>query len=379
MRVARFWPSELTAEELASLDPRIADGLNRRPDVLVVGGGVVGVQTAVACQQAGLGQVVLIERHQLGAGATGGAGGLLSADTLAGTYPPHYVALGKASIAHWWELHANWPGGVGITPYDSIKLEPFTPELAANMPASAERLTVEQVRELAPDLAFPLPGVRIPNQARMNPLRAISRLACGLPPGTVNTRVWALRATVQGDRVVSVSTSAGEISAGAVIFATGGPPSLPGLPLDIPHGALKGHILTTEPAEIVLRGGFAPIATPLDGGYLLAGGTVDTGDGSPDFHPEVAAGILADLEAAFPRLTGISVSHAWTCFRPTHPDSLPVIDRVPGLANAWITSGHFRHGILLSPATGRSLARWIASGVQPAEVVGMEAGRFGTA
>jgi glycine oxidase len=376
MKVERFWPCELSAEELAGLDPGVSDGLNRRPDVLVVGGGVVGVQTAVACRRAGLGSVVLIERDQLGSGATGGAGGLLSADTLAGTYPPHYVALGKASIGLWWELQETWPAGVGITPYDSIKLEPFTPELAANMPASAERLTVEQVKQLVPGLSYAPAGVRIPNQARMNPLRAVSRLARGLGSGTVNTGVAALGAAVQGERVISVSTSAGAISPGAVIFATGGPPSLPGLPLDIPHGALKGHILTTEPADIQLKGGVAPIATPLDGGHLLAGGTVDTGDDAPDFHPEIAAAIMAELEAAFPNLKGIKISHAWTCFRPTHPDSLPVIDRVPGLANAWVTSGHFRHGILLSPATGRALAQWVSSGQQPAEVVGLEAGRF---
>jgi glycine/D-amino acid oxidase-like deaminating enzyme len=103
---------------------------------------------------------------------------------------------------------------------------------------------------------------------------------------------------------------------------------------------------------------------------------VDTGDDSPVMHPSIVAKIVAELEAAFPALAGIAVSHAWVCFRPTHPDSLPVIDRVPGLTNAWVTSGHFRHGILLAPATGRALARWLASGAQPDEVKGMEIGRF---
>lgn len=374
MKVGRFWPEELSAQELAALDPGVSDGLNRRPDVLVVGGGVVGVHTAVACERAGLGSVVLIERDRIGSGATGGAGGLLSADTLAGTYPPLYVSLGKASIKLWWEFQESWPGGVGITPYDSIKLEPFTPELTANMPASAERLSVEQVKQLVPGLSFAPAGVRIPNQARMNPLRAVSRLASGLE--SVNTGVAALGATVRGGRVVSVNTSAGEFSPGAVIFATGSPPNLPGLTLDVPHGALKGHILTTEPASITLAGGVAPIATPIDGNHLLAGGTVDEGDDTPDLHPEIVAGIMAELEAAFPVLKGIKVSHAWTCFRPTHPDSLPVIDRAPGLTNAWVTSGHFRHGILLSPATGRALAQWVSSSKQPQEVIGLEAGRF---
>ena len=144
----------------------------------------------------------------------------------------------------------------------------------------------------------------------------------------------------------------------------------------MPAGNLKGHILTTEPASIRLGGGFAPIATQVEEDRLLAGGTVDTGDDTPDIHPEIIAGIVADLERAFPALAGIAVSHAWVCFRPTHPDSLPVIDRVPGLTNAWVTSGHFRHGILLAPATGRALARWVESGEQPPEVVGMEIDRF---
>src|SRR5436190_22522440 len=116
MKAGRYWPDELTDRERAALDPGIPREPSLRPDVLVVGGGVVGVSTAVACQRAGLGSVLLLERDQIGSGATGGAGGLLSADTLAGTYPEHYVVLGKASIELWWQLQESVPGGVGITP-----------------------------------------------------------------------------------------------------------------------------------------------------------------------------------------------------------------------------------------------------------------------
>jgi glycine/D-amino acid oxidase-like deaminating enzyme len=42
-----------------------------------------------------------------------------------------------------------------------------------------------------------------------------------------------------------------------------------------------------------------------------------------------------------------------------------------------MTSGHFRTGILMAPATGRALARWIESGECPAEVGGLELARFG--
>jgi glycine/D-amino acid oxidase-like deaminating enzyme len=46
-----------------------------------------------------------------------------------------------------------------------------------------------------------------------------------------------------------------------------------------------------------------------------------------------------------------------------------VIDRLPGLANAWLTSGHYKTGILMAPATGRALAQWLASGSPPPEVL----------
>ena len=152
---------------------------------------------------------------------------------------------------------------------------------------------------------------------------------------------------------------------------------MPGSTLDVPHGSLKGHILTTEPAtHHASAAASRPIATPIDGNRLLAGGTVDEGDDTPDLHPEIVAGIMADLEQSVPGPQGHRVSHAWTCFRPTHPDSLPVIDRVPGI---WERLGDLRalpprHPA--RPATGRALARWVSSGEQPSEVVGLEIGRF---
>ena len=74
--------------------------------------------------------------------------------------------------------------------------------------------------------------------------------------------------------------------------------------------------------------------------------------------------------------TGLAVSHWWTCFRPAVPDELPVIDRVPGLDNAWVSLGHFRTGILVAPAAAELIASWIRSGEQPEGAVPFSADRF---
>jgi glycine/D-amino acid oxidase-like deaminating enzyme len=93
-------------------------------------------------------------------------------------------------------------------------------------------------------------------------------------------------------------------------------------------------------------------------------------------RPEVVESIVASLRSALPAIRGTAISHQWCCFRPRHPDGRPVIDRVPGLGNAWLTSGHFRTGILNAPATGLALARWIAADRPPPEAGAWSIARF---
>ena len=50
--------------------------------------------------------------------------------------------------------------------------------------------------------------------------------------------------------------------------------------------------------------------------------------------------------------------------------------RAPGLSNAWLTSGHFRTGILMAPITAQVISRWIASDQPPAEAAAWSSARF---
>src|SRR5438046_753905 len=121
MKLGTLWPDQLTDAEHVALVPGIPDNLERRPDILVVGGGVIGVATAVACQRAGLGSVLLIERECLGAGATGGAGGLMMSESRLAIDPPFVVDFQRSSLALWWGLEESFPGGVGVSGVTWIK------------------------------------------------------------------------------------------------------------------------------------------------------------------------------------------------------------------------------------------------------------------
>jgi glycine oxidase len=318
--------------------------------------------------------VLLIETGRLGTGATGGAAGQLVPEPHQWSDPEPLVDLERASLERWRELEQRLPGGVGLVEIDWIGLAPHPGGFAAHQPPAVQWLAPGQVERLVPGLARSMEGALIRDQARVNPLRALVRLAASLP--AVATGVAATAVTIHGDRLVSVLTSAGEVHPGVVIFATGQPPVLDGLPLNIPSDRVKGHLLVTEATSVRLPGIVAPVATQLEDGRLLTGGTFDIGDEDPAIQPDVIESIMAGLVAALPAAKGLGIAYQWCCFRPRHPDQRPVIDRVPGLHNAWLTSGHFRTGILNAPATAAVLARWISAGEPPPEPGTWSATRF---
>jgi glycine/D-amino acid oxidase-like deaminating enzyme len=371
-----LWPGLLSNEERAWLEPGRPPSLPRRPDVLIVGGGILGIATAAACARAGFGSVVVLERDRLGAGASGGAAGLLMPDGHVGVDPPFMVDFARSSLTAWRELEQTWPGGVGLADMDWLGFDDDTAaQFGADLPPTTRRLTTEQVSQMIPGLAQPSAGVFAPRKARVNPLRAIARLAAGLPYVATGVEVQAV--SVEHGRVKSVTSTAGEFQPGAVVFATGTGPRISGLEVNIPSDEVKGHILATEQTGLRLPGAVASLAATLDDGRLLVGGTLDVGDDERVVRPEVIASMWAEVERAWPSARGIRISHQWACFRPAHPDHLPVIDAIPSLGNAWVTSGHYKTGILMAPATGRVLAEWIRSGQRPAAVDGFGLARFG--
>jgi glycine oxidase len=242
-------------------------------------------------------------------------------------------------------------------------LAPHPEGFLADPPETVEWLSEGDVAELVPGLTAKTSGAMVRRQGRVNPLRAVSRMAAQLPH--VATGAAAAGGEERGGSVVTVSTSKGAIAPGAVIFATGLPPDVSGLTLSIPADLVKGHLAATEPVSLALAGSVAPLATQIEDGHLLVGGTVDAGDTSPAVNEAVIDGIKRDLYSALPQLAGARLSHQWCCWRPHHPDNQPVVDRVPGLDNAWFTSGHYRTGILMAPATARLLSEWVLTGRKP--------------
>jgi glycine/D-amino acid oxidase-like deaminating enzyme len=182
---------------------------------------------------------------------------------------------------------------------------------------------------------------------------------------------------VAGGRIVRVHTTAGNLDPGAVVFATGLAPA-PWVP--VPQRLVKGHLVVTEPAGFHLRCGlYAPGlgVGSLEDGSLLVGGTREEGDASPQVRGKVVQRIRRRLGELLPAARATRLRYRWCCFRPAMADGQPVIDRVSGLDNAWVSAGHDGTGLLLAPATGQALAAWIATGRPPSLVRSFHLSRFG--
>jgi glycine oxidase len=361
------WRDTADAGVLAALEPGVPLNLDRRPDVLVVGGGVIGLATAALCSQAGLGRVVLIERERLAAGASGSAAALLTPEAHVWTDPQPFVALARTSLQLLRALDTEWEGAIGVEPLEWLVALPRALPLDTELGALVDVLDPDGAHAVEPELGDVPGALRIREQARVQPLRLAAALATRA--GTVATGVEMLDVVTTGGRVTSVRTSHGDIHPGSIVFATGQAPALTGLAAPaVPQRWVKGHLLATVPAPFRLRTAVAALeglVLQLAGNEIVAGGTLDDGDDDPVVRDAVIAGIRKALAALLPRTADLDVGHAWCCFRPTTADEQPVIDRVAGIENAWISCGHFRTGILMAAATGDVLARWIGTGDRP--------------
>jgi glycine oxidase len=381
---------------------REATRSGRAPDVVIAGGGVIGL--GIAWRAAARGLAVTVVDDQPGHGASWAAAGM-----LAPVGEVHYgeQALLRLNLA----AAEQWPGfaaeleeltgrQVGYRRNGTLIVARDADDNAAlddlyrfqrGLGLESERLRGRDCRQIEPGLA---PGVRggilaasdaqVDNRAVAGALP----IACGLAGvRLVPGRVAKVQVEGAGPRrSPGVTLRSGErIDAGAVVLAAGcWTAGLEGLPPELvpPVRPVKGQLLHLRgPREApVCRHnvrGLDVYVVPRADGRVVVGATVE----ERGFDATVTVRAVHDLLRAalelLPDTGELELTETVAGLRPGSPDNAPLLG--PLTAGLLVAAGHYRNGILLTPVTADTVAELLATGQVPEPIAPFSPLRFGMA
>jgi D-amino-acid dehydrogenase len=240
--------------------------------------------------------------------------------------------------------------------------------------AGITRLSGDECRDrqpvIGPDVAG---GVFVESDGHLDPRRLTAALAALVTSrgGTIRAGTPVRGFAVRDGRVAAVLAGAGEqIAADSVVIAAGAlsVPVTRLLGARLPMTAGKGYSVSVACPELPE----APMylvesrvgATPLTGRLRLAG-TIEFSGLNSRLDRRRITSLTRAARAYFPALDWTDVAEEWTGMRPLCPDGLPVLDRVPGTANAYVATGHSTLGITLAAVTGAHMAEFVSTGSAP--------------
>jgi len=368
------------------------------PDLLIIGGGVIGLSIARELHKKGARNIVIVDKGICGHEASWAAAGMLTPQSEADeTGPffdlcvesrdlfPQFAAelLDETGI----DIELDRTGTLSLA-FNDLESRELLDRYRRQMNAGlvVESLSQEEVLRREPCLAanvamglFFENDWQVENRKLVNALRRYAELN-GI---TLVENTDVKRLIFDRHRVIEAQTTDGRIGAGQTVLATGAWTSL----IKLGGGAfpfsiepVRGQIIAFEAGKRLLRHvvhsprGYI---VPRRDGRLLVGSTSEH-QGFEDSVTRDARRILtaAACEIA-PWFKGLEVVDQWSGLRPFAPDGLPVLGRLDSVDNLFVATAHYRNGILLAPVTAGIIAHSLLDGVESEYCVAFGPDRFG--
>ena len=335
-------------------------------EILIVGGGVMGLSIALALKQKGMTARVLCRNPQEAAGLA--AAGMLAPQAeglCAGSMRdlciqsrdlyPNWVkdleAIGQQSTGY-------WASGILAPSLNTLDSTPFNHD-------RNQWADVSKMRAIQPTLSDEVQGgwwfpedAQVDNRKLYRALQAVAQVQ------TIPIQIATVTEFVhRGDRITGLMTTDGELQAQHYVLATG---AWSQELLPIPVKPLKGQMLAVTmpmedglPVRTVLFGEDIYLVPRQDGRLVIGATSEDVG-----FLPgNTPSGIMQLLQGAtrlIPAIAHWPIEEFWYGYRPVTPDDLPILGESQ-YRNLTYATGHGRNGILLSPITGKLIADWITT------------------
>jgi glycine oxidase len=354
------------------------------PDVLVVGGGIIGLTSAYFLAKAGL-RVEVVEKGEPGREASWAGAGIIppGKPDRAAAAIDKLRAIGSNQFPI---LTAELKERTGIDPgYRScggIEFVQAGDEAIIRLweaeGVAFARLNERSLRDLEPGygraagVPYHLPGMaQVRNPRHMRALRAACEAAGVTIHAGAGIRMWL---DIHGTICGVVLADGRERLAHKLLLAAGawGEPFLTQLGVRPGVHPVRGQIILyrTSPdavRQILVVG--KEYLVPRGDGLVLAGSTEEPEAGFEKGTTETGInGLQSFARGLIPSLDSATVEATWSGLRPGSPDGLPLLGPVPGHPNVFAAVGHFRAGVQLSVGTAEVVTAWATGQPYPVPI-----------
>jgi len=369
-------------------------------DVLIIGGGVIGLAIAHALARRGVKNLTLIEKSDFGREASWAAGGIL-APQVETDKDDDFFRVACAGR----DLYRSFAGDLQKETGIDLQLDTtgtlyvaFTADEEAELRArftwqqnqglAVEWLDRDAARRLEPHLSEQVRcALRFPNDFQIENRRLVEALRTANEGRGVRLHkdCEATALIIENNRVTGVETSHGIISAKSIVLAAGAWSSsltslnsavrLPQLEVE----PVRGQMLCFKPQQQLARQviySSRGYLVPRRDGRLLAGSTTESAGFEKRVTNDGINSIKSMAVEIAPALESLTVVDSWAGFRPRAKDGLPVLGPTKHVAGLFYATGHYRNGILLAPITGKLIAEAILSGAIPSLLSPFSPDRF---
>jgi glycine oxidase len=367
-------------------------------DVVIVGGGVIGLGIARSLARRGITDVTVVERATLGSEASSAAGGMLAPQAEADCadsffqlacssrdmYPSFALELFEESGVDI-ELDRTGTLYVAFSEHDQEEIERRY-HWQTEAGHAVELLSGDDARRLEPAISISArAALRFPLDTQVDNRRLVSALAGSVDHYGVQVLdgVTVESILLENDCVQGVETSVGRIAAPIVVLANGAwvsfllPPNkrLPDVRIEPVRGQMLCYEASPRIARHVIYSPRGYVIPRLDG-RLLAGATTEHTGFEKRVTAEGVNTVTANAIEIVPVIGSLALRESWSGLRPRAADDLPVLGECAEVKGLYFAAGHYRNGILLTPVTGELIADEILSGTAPRMLAAFSPDRF---
>ncbi|MBM3897900.1 MAG: FAD-binding oxidoreductase [Thaumarchaeota archaeon] len=343
-------------------------------EVVIVGGGIVGLCVAYYLSRAGISDVVVLERGKIADEASyNNMGGLwpniMSRPDITKPFADWSLLLYEEMTKEGFRFEFRRNGVLEVLSDNADDEEKRVEERRAKG-YNAKFLSPSEIEKIEPNIARNfVGGIFCPNDANASSFLLAKELHTYLTKKDISIMEGAEvnDFQVESNKIREIETSKGSFSAKFVVNTAGPWSSFIGnmLGISIPVQPAKGYMCETEPVEKLIHAAVTNnniVVTQRPAGQIRMGGIVEFAGFNRTFDKIKKQMILDSASSILYALAKLPIADERIGFRPYADDGLPIIGYSKQISNMILATGHFRRGFELASGTGKVVAELILDG-----------------